>query len=234
MKNDITAIEEIAERGFAVVENVFSATECDGLLNVLQSFPRPAGRAGMRHLMRIPEIAAAAHDPRLLAIARETLGPTAIPYKATLFEKNPNANWSIVWHQDTALPLETAFENPEWGPWSRKDGLAYAHAPAWALARVMALRLHLDAATDAMDRCASSPARTAPAFFPMTKFLNSPGNFRQPPAAPDAAASWRCARWSFMLRRKRPTTHPGAYCTSSTPSGSISRPASGSRWRKSF
>ena len=71
------------------------------------------------------------------------------PYKATLFEKNPDANWSIVWHQDTALPLENAFEHPEWGPWSRKDGLAYSHAPAWALARVIALRLHLDAATDA-------------------------------------------------------------------------------------
>jgi ectoine hydroxylase-related dioxygenase (phytanoyl-CoA dioxygenase family) len=148
MKNDISAIPEFAARGFAVIENVFSAAECDGLLDVLQALPRPAGRAGMRHLMRVPEIAAAARDPRLLAIARETLGPTAIPYKATLFEKNSNANWSIVWHQDTALPLETAFEHSEWGPWSRKDGLAYAHAPAWALARVVALRLHLDAATD--------------------------------------------------------------------------------------
>lgn len=149
MKNDITAIPEIAARGFAVIENVLSTAECDGLLDVLQSLPFPAGRAGMRHLMRVPEIAAAARNPRLLAIAGETLGPTAIPYKATLFEKNPNANWSIVWHQDTALPLETTFEHPEWGPWSRKDGLVYAHAPAWALARVVALRLHLDAATDA-------------------------------------------------------------------------------------
>lgn len=148
MKNDITATPEIAERGFAVFENVLADAECDELLDVLEALPRPAGRAGMRHLMRVPEIAAAARDPRLLAIARETLGTTAIPYKATLFEKNPNANWSIVWHQDTALPLETTFEHPEWGPWSRKDCLAYAHAPTWALARVVALRLHLDAATD--------------------------------------------------------------------------------------
>lgn len=137
------------DAGFAIFENAFHSAECDELLGVLKALPRPAGRAGMRHLMRVPEIAAAARDPRLLAIARETLGPTAIPYKATLFEKNPNANWSIVWHQDTALPFETPFEHPEWGPWSRKDGLAYAHAPAWALARVTALRLHLDAATDA-------------------------------------------------------------------------------------
>jgi len=25
------------------------------------------------------------------------------------------------WHQDTALPLQTQFDLPDWGPWSRKD-----------------------------------------------------------------------------------------------------------------
>jgi ectoine hydroxylase-related dioxygenase (phytanoyl-CoA dioxygenase family) len=32
-----------------------------------------------------------------------------------------------------------------WGPWSEKAGVTYAHAPAWALSRVIALRVHLDA-----------------------------------------------------------------------------------------
>ena len=32
-----------------------------------------------------------------------------------------------------------------WGPWSEKAGVLYAHAPAWALSRVIALRVHLDA-----------------------------------------------------------------------------------------
>ncbi len=138
---------ELNERGFFITENVVSAAECDAMGDVLSRIPRRDGRAGLRHLMRFPEIAALAHDPRLLALAGQTLGPTAIPFKATLFEKSSTANWAILRHQDTALPLETAFEHPEWGPWSVKDGLAYAHAPAWALNRVVALRLHLDAAT---------------------------------------------------------------------------------------
>src|SRR5579863_4848726 len=34
-----------------------------------------------------------------------------------------------------------------WGPWSEKAGVAYAHAPAQVLSRVIALRVHLDAST---------------------------------------------------------------------------------------
>src|SRR3954463_9928399 len=104
-----------------------------------QAFP---GRR--RHLMTHPAVAALASDPRLLNLAREALGHGAVPYRATLFEKSGAANWLVIWHQDTALPLAARFDDPEWGPWSEKSGITYAHAPGWALERVLALRLHLD------------------------------------------------------------------------------------------
>jgi len=53
-----------------------------------------------------------------------------------------------VWHQDTASPLRERFELPGWGPWSIKDGIDYAHAPASALSEVLALRVHLDDSSD--------------------------------------------------------------------------------------
>ena len=87
---------------------------------------------------------AVGYDPRLLAIAGEFLGQSAIPYRATLFDKSPQRNWLVTWHQDTALPLEERRDVPGWGPWSVKSGIAYAHAPARALCRVVALRLHFD------------------------------------------------------------------------------------------
>src|SRR5262249_53495106 len=57
------------------------------------------------------------------------------------------ANWLVVWHQDTALPLRRRVELSGWGPWSVKGGVIYAHAPAAALAQVVALRIHLDDST---------------------------------------------------------------------------------------
>jgi len=97
--------------------------------------------------MGVPEVARLACDTRLLGLARRELGTEPIAFRATLFEKSGKANWLVVWHQDTALPLRERFDAPGWGPWSEKAGVPYAHAPASALSRIVALRVHLDAST---------------------------------------------------------------------------------------
>jgi ectoine hydroxylase-related dioxygenase (phytanoyl-CoA dioxygenase family) len=97
--------------------------------------------------MSHPAVKRVANDLRLMEIAREELGSEATPYRATLFEKSGESNWLVVWHQDTALPLVERFESAEWGPWSTKAGIHYAHAPTWALEGILALRLHLDDST---------------------------------------------------------------------------------------
>jgi ectoine hydroxylase-related dioxygenase (phytanoyl-CoA dioxygenase family) len=80
----------------------------------------------------------------MIELACGVLGPDAFPFRATLFDKSPVANWLVVWHQDTALPLRERMEQPGWGPWSVKAGITYAHAPATALSQVLALRVSLD------------------------------------------------------------------------------------------
>jgi ectoine hydroxylase-related dioxygenase (phytanoyl-CoA dioxygenase family) len=135
----------IDQAGYRVEPEVLSPIECDALLRAIATPSR--SRAGARHLMSNSYVAEAAHDPRLLRLASEALNCPPIPFRATLFEKSGDKNWLIAWHQDTALPLESQFDAPSWGPWSRKAGIAYAHAPAWALSRVIALRLHLDPST---------------------------------------------------------------------------------------
>src|SRR5207302_1956302 len=104
-------------------------------------------RAGIRHAMRFEAVRAIAEHSALKQLACEVLGPRASPFRATLFDKSPVANWLVVWHQDTALPLRARIETPGWGPWSTKEGIPYAHAPASALSQVLALRIHLDDST---------------------------------------------------------------------------------------
>jgi hypothetical protein len=133
--------------GFRVVDNVLSSEECDSILSALSNNRVIRGRAGARHLMGLPEVVKIAGDKRLLDIAKRELGTEPLPFRATLFEKSGKANWLVVWHQDTALPLRDRFEAPGWGPWSEKAGVSYAHAPASALSRIIALRVHLDAST---------------------------------------------------------------------------------------
>jgi ectoine hydroxylase-related dioxygenase (phytanoyl-CoA dioxygenase family) len=140
-------LEPIQKHGFAIIPELVRRQDIDGLLEELNKANLPRSRAGMRHAMRLPAVAAIARDARLMEIAQETLGRDAFPFRATLFDKSPTANWLVVWHQDTALPLQEPHEALGWGPWSVKNGVTYAHAPESALGEVLALRLHLDDST---------------------------------------------------------------------------------------
>jgi ectoine hydroxylase-related dioxygenase (phytanoyl-CoA dioxygenase family) len=139
---------QVEQLGYAIVPNLLGAEEIQPLSASLESSDLPRSRAGIRHLLRHPAVAQVANNPRLLEIAQSILGENAFPFKATLFDKSSDTNWLIVWHQDTALPLQAKHETSGWGPWSVKEGVTYAHAPAMALEQVIALRLHLDDSTD--------------------------------------------------------------------------------------
>ena len=143
------AISQTPGSGFFIAEDVFSNSECEQLLTSLPLAGFERGRAGARHLMSHPDVSRVASDPRMLRIARSALGADALPYRATLFDKSGAVNWSVFWHQDTALPLQSQFDLHGWGPWSQKAGIIYAHAPTWALSQIVALRLHLDAGAGA-------------------------------------------------------------------------------------
>jgi ectoine hydroxylase-related dioxygenase (phytanoyl-CoA dioxygenase family) len=138
----------IEEQGFAVIPEVFASGEVDYLHAELSRAPLPRGRAGLRHALRHPAVADLAKKAKLLEIAQEILGREAFPFRATLFDKSPTSNWLVVWHQDTALPLREHREAQGWGPWSMKEGVIYAHAPACALRDIVALRVHLDDSTE--------------------------------------------------------------------------------------
>lgn len=134
--------------GFAVIPGVLDHFEVDTLTADLNRAPLHRSRAGARHILGNPNVARLAEDQRLLKIARQVLGADARPFRATLFDKSPTSNWLVVWHQDTALPLVERHELPGWGPWSIKEGVIYAHAPATVLEQVLALRVHLDESSD--------------------------------------------------------------------------------------
>ena len=137
----------IETEGFAILPQVLTHQEIEQLLGEISAAAPRRSRAGVRHALGLAPVARLARQAKLIALARAVLGPAALPYRATLFDKSPKSNWLVVWHQDTALPLREHRETPGWGPWSVKEGVAYAHAPAAPLSQVLALRIHLDHST---------------------------------------------------------------------------------------
>lgn len=144
---DVFNREQIERRGFGILEGIIPPEQLAELSERLDANSTGRTRAGVRHALSYPEVAELASSPQMLQIARDVVGGIAAPFRATLFDKSPASNWLVVWHQDTALPLRERREVEGWGPWSKKAGIVYAHAPASALEKVIALRLHLDDST---------------------------------------------------------------------------------------
>ena len=135
------------DRGYSIRDQVFERSEMTRTLEALARARMDRTKAGARHVLAVPIVRDLAGDRRLLAVAAVFLGTTPIPFRATLFEKSWRSNWLVAWHQDTALPIRRRVDDAEWGPWSTKAGVLHAHAPAWALEQVVALRVSLDDST---------------------------------------------------------------------------------------
>jgi ectoine hydroxylase-related dioxygenase (phytanoyl-CoA dioxygenase family) len=147
----------VKNEGFAILPPVFSASEVKRLLDDLDKSELRRSRAGIRHAITHQSVSELAKDARLLTLANTILGGSPFPFHATLFDKSGDTNWLVMWHQDKALPIRQRREVPGWGPWSVKEGVTYAHAPATALASVIALRVHLDDSTES-----NGPLRVLP------------------------------------------------------------------------
>lgn len=135
--------ENESDLGFGIFPSVFAAPELSAVLEEASN-EATRSRAGARHLLHLASVRALAEDSRLIGIAAQFIGGRPIPYKATWFDKSPDSNWLVTWHQDTALPMQSKVEVEGWGPWSVKAGQPYALAPADVLSRVIALRVHID------------------------------------------------------------------------------------------
>jgi len=137
----------LKEQGFEIVPDIVDSATLSSLVHILTGSSIQRSRAGMRNALQLEAVRSLALDPSVCDFAKRALGDTAAPFRATLFDKSIQSNWLVVWHQDTALPLVKRIDAPGWGPWSVKEGMICAHAPASALEQILAIRVHLDDST---------------------------------------------------------------------------------------
>lgn len=141
---DESPVEHVERDGFGIVPGVILPAQQQELISVLG----PVASAGRRGLLADPHVAALAHSPAILALVRPFLPETPRPVRAIYFDKSPEANWLVAWHQDLTLALKERCETPGFGPWSVKDGIPHVQPPVALLAQMITVRLHLDDADE--------------------------------------------------------------------------------------
>jgi ectoine hydroxylase-related dioxygenase (phytanoyl-CoA dioxygenase family) len=80
-------------------------------------------------------------------LASRLMDQPAIAVRAILFDKTPQSNWAVPWHQDLAVPVLERHELPGYRAWSLKERVWHVQPPQAVLEAMLTLRLHLDDCT---------------------------------------------------------------------------------------
>jgi len=138
----------LEQDGFEHLADGLNADEVDALIAAVGSIPgndpnRP-GYALRDLLRRAPEVAKLATSKRLFLPVQRILGFGAFPVRALFFDKTPQTNWKVAWHQDVTIAVASRGEYPGFGPWSLKEGVVHVQPPDVILEQMLSVRIHLD------------------------------------------------------------------------------------------
>ncbi|PTL76753.1 phytanoyl-CoA dioxygenase family protein [Vitiosangium sp. GDMCC 1.1324] len=164
--------------GFALIPEAVPGADIDALLAAL-STPSLGSelrrRGGTRDLFEsVSEVRNLARSGAVRTAAEAVLGLGCFAVRALLFDKTPEANWKVIWHQDLTIAVRERCSVEGFGPWSEKAGIPHVQPPTTLLERMVAVRLHL-------DDCGAEngPVRVLP------------GSHRAGRLGPEDIASWR-------------------------------------------
>ncbi len=143
-------LQTLASDGYAIVPDVVASETLQRLIEAIGDYAvgvaSDAGRGNyaMRNLLGIAAVREIAGSSQLMRWIHPVLGETARPVRGILFDKTPDANWKVAWHQDVSIAVKQRLDVPGFGPWSVKAGVPHVQPPVGVLEKMLTLRLHLD------------------------------------------------------------------------------------------
>lgn len=141
MRPDQLKPPSLQDDGYEIHREWFAPEEIRGFCLEADAVARAAGSACVRHLReRSALFRDLALTPRILQLVPDHL----VPVRSILFDKTPDENWPVPWHQDLTIAVAEERNVPGYGPWSRKDGTVHVQPPAGLLQRMATVRIHLD------------------------------------------------------------------------------------------
>jgi ectoine hydroxylase-related dioxygenase (phytanoyl-CoA dioxygenase family) len=116
------------------------------------------GVYAIRNLLDVvPAVAELATSDKLIRLVQSALGSHVFPVRGILFDKTPDANWLVPWHQDLTISVKQRLDIAGYGPWTIKAGVHHVQPPVEILDGMLSVRVHLD---DCYER--NGPLRVLP------------------------------------------------------------------------
>ncbi|MGE0358855.1 MAG: phytanoyl-CoA dioxygenase family protein [Burkholderiales bacterium] len=132
----MSALHSLERIGYVVAPAVLDPIETASIAEALQAVP--IANAGTRNLLDLGWCRA------LVERIRSVLEIPGVAVQCTLFDKTPERNWLVAFHQDLSIPVRERVEHPELRVWSVKEGQQFVQPPVALLEQLTAVRIHID------------------------------------------------------------------------------------------
>ena len=136
-------LSKFRTKGFQIFKGLYTTTEISELISFLDQ--QDLGNAfGVRRILRqYPELAKLLFTPRLRSIIRH-IHPKAQVIRSLYFDKPPQANWIVNWHQDLTINVKQKKTLPNFKNWRVLPDRVVTRPPITLLENMFTLRIHLD------------------------------------------------------------------------------------------
>jgi ectoine hydroxylase-related dioxygenase (phytanoyl-CoA dioxygenase family) len=131
--------------GFTLLKQIITPDKVQALLAELGQLTLEPLSGGIRRIdQQVHQIASLAASSEILSIAGRYLSGQPALVRAIYFDKSPDNNWLVTWHQDRTVTVSSRFEADGWRAWSIKAGVWHVQPPIAVLQAMVTIRIHLD------------------------------------------------------------------------------------------
>ncbi|WMJ74055.1 WYL domain-containing protein [Cytophagaceae bacterium ABcell3] len=143
------SLKQVQYKGTAVLQNVYTRRETSRMKTLIGEYLKsniqdsPPVYAIRQLLTKIPELLPHILNPNLQKILSET-GERFFISKAIYFDKPPQSNWYVTWHQDNTINVKEKKEVCGFYGWTKKGNVISVCPPEDILKKTLTIRIHLD------------------------------------------------------------------------------------------
>jgi ectoine hydroxylase-related dioxygenase (phytanoyl-CoA dioxygenase family) len=144
--------KNISERGFTVIEGIYTDVEVDDIIASIDETYKsnPTIRktndlfAIRQFLKRVPDVKQTIFNDSLITIIDGLFDKGYFVVKSIYFDKPEESNWFAAWHQDLTISVDKKIELRGYNSWTNKQNQFAVQPPIEILEDNFTIRIHLD------------------------------------------------------------------------------------------
>ena len=144
--------KSISEKGFTVIEDIYTDEEIGGIITLIDetdqsnpTFRKTKDLFAIRQFLKeVPNVKQTTFSDRLISIINNLFGKGYFIVKSIYFDKPEESNWFVAYHQDLTISVDKKVDLPGYGSWTNKQNQFAVQPPIKILENNFTIRIHLD------------------------------------------------------------------------------------------